>query len=183
MKGGRLIGARDSNNVVSRLSGLTLCWFRGLPTHDATNAFKTYDRAMLDAIPIESTGGFELSLEITVKAFLAGYTISENAFYVAGPGPRGRPASSSGSGCRIISSGISWHSSQNPETASRERVCGSRELSRRGAICMRLTPPRGVSWSDAPRRFCECWPLGLWTAPFTGDRGRAQPEGSKAALR
>jgi hypothetical protein len=32
---------------------------------------------MLGAIQIESKGGFELSLEITVKAFLAGYTISE----------------------------------------------------------------------------------------------------------
>jgi hypothetical protein len=32
---------------------------------------------MLSAIRIESKGGFELSLEITVKAFLAGYTITE----------------------------------------------------------------------------------------------------------
>jgi dolichol-phosphate mannosyltransferase len=77
MKGGRLIGGPWFKQLLSRLSGLTLCWFRGLPTHDATNAFKIYDRAMLDTIPIESTGGFELSLEITVKAFLAGYTISE----------------------------------------------------------------------------------------------------------
>jgi hypothetical protein len=48
-----------------------------MPTHDATNAFKIYDRAMLDDIHIESRGGFELSLEITVKAFLAGFSISE----------------------------------------------------------------------------------------------------------
>ena len=77
MKGGRLIGGPWFKQSLSRLSGLTLCWFRGLPTHDATNAFKIYDRAMLQAIPIESKGGFELSLELTVKAFLAGYTISE----------------------------------------------------------------------------------------------------------
>jgi glycosyltransferase involved in cell wall biosynthesis len=77
MKGGRLIGGPWFKQLLSRLSGLTLCWFRGLPTHDATNAFKIYDRAMLDTIQIESKGGFELSLEITVKAFLAGYTISE----------------------------------------------------------------------------------------------------------
>ena len=32
---------------------------------------------MLGDIHIESKGGFELSLEITVKAFLAGYTITE----------------------------------------------------------------------------------------------------------
>jgi dolichol-phosphate mannosyltransferase len=77
MKGGRLIGGPWFKQMLSRLSGLSLCWFRGIPTHDATNAFKIYDRAMLGAIPIESKGGFELSLEITVKAFLAGYTISE----------------------------------------------------------------------------------------------------------
>ena len=77
MKGGRLIGGPWFKQLLSRLSGLTLCWFRGIPTHDATNAFKIYDRAMLGDIRIESKGGFELSLEITVKAFLAGYTISE----------------------------------------------------------------------------------------------------------
>jgi dolichol-phosphate mannosyltransferase len=77
MKGGRLIGGPWFKQLLSRLSGLTLCWFRGIPTHDATNAFKIYDRAMLSAIRIESKGGFELSLEITVKAFLAGYSISE----------------------------------------------------------------------------------------------------------
>ncbi len=77
MKGGRLIGGPRFKQALSRISGLTLCWFRGIPTHDATNAFKIYDRAMLHAIHIESKGGFELSLEITVKAFLAGYVISE----------------------------------------------------------------------------------------------------------
>lgn len=77
MKGGQLIGGPWFKQLLSRLSGLSLCWLRGMPTHDATNAFKIYDRAVLDAIRIESKGGFELSLEITVKAFLAGYTISE----------------------------------------------------------------------------------------------------------
>ena len=77
MKGGRLIGGPWFKQFLSRLSGLTLCWLRGIPTHDATNAFKIYDRAMLGTIQIESKGGFELSLEITVKAFLAGYRITE----------------------------------------------------------------------------------------------------------
>jgi dolichol-phosphate mannosyltransferase len=77
MRGGRLIGGPWFKQMLSRISGLTLCWFRGIPTHDATNAFKIYDRTMLSDISIESKGGFELSLEITVKAFLAGYIISE----------------------------------------------------------------------------------------------------------
>ncbi len=57
MKGGRLIGGPWFKQLLSRLSGLTLCWFRGIPTHDATNAFKIYDRAMLSSIRIESKGG------------------------------------------------------------------------------------------------------------------------------
>jgi hypothetical protein len=48
-----------------------------VPTHDATNAFKIYDRAMVKSFKIESKGGFELNLELTVKAFLAGYRITE----------------------------------------------------------------------------------------------------------
>jgi dolichol-phosphate mannosyltransferase len=77
MKGGKLIGGPWFKQLLSRLSGLSLCWLRGIPTHDATNAFKIYDRAMLRTIEIESRGGFELSLEITAKAFLTGYKISE----------------------------------------------------------------------------------------------------------
>ncbi len=85
MKGGRLIGGPWFKQLLSRLSGLTLCWFRGIPTHDATNAFKIYDRAMLGAIRIESKGGFELSLEITVKAFPCRLYDLRNALYLAGP--------------------------------------------------------------------------------------------------
>src|ERR1035441_3601776 len=62
---------------MSRVAGPTLHWFRGIPTHDATNAFKLYDSRILKHMTIESTAGFELSLEITVKAFLAGYRIVE----------------------------------------------------------------------------------------------------------
>ncbi len=56
MKGGRLIGGPWFKQLLSRLSGLTLCWFRGIPTHDATNAFKIYDRAMLSAHPHREQG-------------------------------------------------------------------------------------------------------------------------------
>jgi len=77
MRGGRLIGGPFFKQTLSRLAGLSLCWFRGLPTHDATNAFKLYDKEMLDEMTLASTGGFEVNLEITVKAFLAGYRIAE----------------------------------------------------------------------------------------------------------
>jgi dolichol-phosphate mannosyltransferase len=77
MPGGRLLDAPPLKGAMSRVAGLTLHWFRGIPTHDATNAFKLYDSRMLKNMTIESRAGFELSLEITVKAFLAGYRIME----------------------------------------------------------------------------------------------------------
>jgi glycosyltransferase involved in cell wall biosynthesis len=77
MKGGKLIGGPVFKQALSRTAGVSLHWLRGLPTHDATNAFKIYDRAMVKTFNVQSQGGFELSLELTVKAFLAGYRITE----------------------------------------------------------------------------------------------------------
>jgi dolichol-phosphate mannosyltransferase len=77
MKGGKMIGGPWFKQMLSRLAGTSLYWLRRLPTHDATNAFKMYDRSMLQSFVIESRGGFELNLELTVKAFLAGYRITE----------------------------------------------------------------------------------------------------------
>ncbi len=77
MKGGRIVGGPVLKQGLSRMAGVSLCWLRGIPTHDATNAFKIYDGAMLKQFTLESKRGFELNLEITVKAFLAGYRIAE----------------------------------------------------------------------------------------------------------
>ena len=77
MKGGSIEGGPWLKQFLSRTAGVSLHWFRGLPTHDATNAFKIYDRKMVKSFTIESQRGFELNLEITVKAFLRGYRIAE----------------------------------------------------------------------------------------------------------
>jgi dolichol-phosphate mannosyltransferase len=77
MKGGRILNGPVLKQALSRVAGVSLCWLRGIPTHDATNAFKIYDSAMLKSFSLESQRGFELNLEITVKAFLAGYHITE----------------------------------------------------------------------------------------------------------
>lgn len=77
MPGGELHGGPFLKRNLSKLAGLSLHWIRRLPTSDATNAFKLYDAEMLNALKLESRGGFELSLEITVKAFLADYRIVE----------------------------------------------------------------------------------------------------------
>ena len=77
MKGGSIEGGPLLKQFLSRAAGITLHWLRGIPTHDATNAFKIYDREMLKSFTIESQRGFELNLELTVKAFLRGYRIAE----------------------------------------------------------------------------------------------------------
>ncbi len=77
MPGGRIIGGPLLKKSMSRMAGVSLHYFRGIPTHDATNAFKLYDAEMLKSMTLESKNGFELNLEITVKAFLSGYRIAE----------------------------------------------------------------------------------------------------------
>jgi dolichol-phosphate mannosyltransferase len=69
MKGGHHVGGPVFKRTLSRLAGVSLYWVRRLPTHDVTNNFKLYDKALIDSIKIESTGGFEVAMEITVKAF------------------------------------------------------------------------------------------------------------------
>jgi len=77
MRGGKQVGGPKFKGFLSRMAGLTLNWFTGLPTHDPTNNFKLYSRRFLDTVTIESTAGFELALELTVKATLAGRRVAE----------------------------------------------------------------------------------------------------------
>jgi glycosyltransferase involved in cell wall biosynthesis len=77
MPGGRQIGGPRLKRLMSRTAGLTLHWFAGVPTHDPTNNFKLYARRYLDTVTIESTAGFELALELTVKATIARRRVAE----------------------------------------------------------------------------------------------------------
>jgi dolichol-phosphate mannosyltransferase len=77
MRGGHQVGGPRLKRLLSRIAGLTLHWFGGVSTHDPTNNFKLYSRRFLDATTIESSAGFELALELTVKATLAGRSVAE----------------------------------------------------------------------------------------------------------
>ncbi len=77
MPGGKQIGGPFLKGLLSKVAGLSLYYLTPLPTRDITNSFKVYKTALLRSITIESTGGFELGMEITVKAFLQGYQIAE----------------------------------------------------------------------------------------------------------
>ena len=77
MPGGHQIGGPRLKRLMSRAAGLTLHWFAGVATHDPTNNFKLYSRRFLDSVTIESTAGFELALELTVKATIEGRRVAE----------------------------------------------------------------------------------------------------------
>lgn len=76
-KGGRQLGGPWVKRTLSRVAGLTLRWLGGIPTYDPTNNFKLYAKELIDAVEIESTGGFEVALELTVKARRLGFRIGE----------------------------------------------------------------------------------------------------------
>jgi dolichol-phosphate mannosyltransferase len=77
MRGGHQIGGPRLKRLMSRTAGLTLHWFAGVATHDPTNNFKLYSRRFLHTVTIDSTAGFELALELTVKATLEGRRVDE----------------------------------------------------------------------------------------------------------
>lgn len=77
MRGGRQIGGPLLKRLMSRTAGLSLRYLAGFPTHDGTNNFRLYDAALVNELGIESSGGFELALELTAKAFRRGVRIAE----------------------------------------------------------------------------------------------------------
>lgn len=77
MKGGRQIGGPLLKKTLSRLAGVSLKYLAGIPTHDITNSFKLYRKSLVDSIDIESDGGFEIGMELVVKAHFSGLKVTE----------------------------------------------------------------------------------------------------------
>ncbi len=77
MEGGKQIGGPLIKKTLSRLAGVSLWYLAGLPTHDATNSFKLYRKSMVDAMDIESSGGFEIGIEIVTKAHFNSFKVTE----------------------------------------------------------------------------------------------------------
>lgn len=77
MRGGRQLGGPVIKGVLSRTAGVTLRWLAGLPTHDPTNSFKAYRQEFLARTRIQSTTGFCLAMELTVKAHFTGARVEE----------------------------------------------------------------------------------------------------------
>ncbi len=77
MSGGAQVGGPALKKILSRAAGWSLRFLGGLATHDATNNFKMYRKSLLDSLTVESQGGFELGLEMVVKAHLRAARIGE----------------------------------------------------------------------------------------------------------
>ncbi len=77
MKGGAQQGGPWFKKLLSRTAGISLHGLTGLPTHDVTNSFKMHTKKVLNNVEIESQGGFEIGMEIVIKAFQKGYKITE----------------------------------------------------------------------------------------------------------
>jgi len=76
MKDGKKIGGPLLKSLFSKFYGISLYFLLGIPTHDIANAFKMYRKEVIDAILLESKG-FEILVELPLKAFFLGYRITE----------------------------------------------------------------------------------------------------------
>lgn len=77
MRGGRQIGGPWLKGQLARWGGRSLRFIAGFPASDATNSYRLYDAALVRGLTLESTGGFEVGFEITMKAWMAGARIAE----------------------------------------------------------------------------------------------------------
>ncbi len=77
MPGGKQIGGPFMKQLMSRAAGISLHYLTGIPTFDPTNSFRLYSKKFLEKTKIESNGGFELGIELTVKAYFGGHKVGE----------------------------------------------------------------------------------------------------------
>jgi glycosyltransferase involved in cell wall biosynthesis len=66
--GGQQIGGPFLKSWMSRFAGLSLFWFAGVGTRDATNSFKAFSTQFVRDVGIESDTGFEIGIELVAKA-------------------------------------------------------------------------------------------------------------------
>lgn len=76
-KNGKKINGPFFKGIMSKIACRILHYIVGVPTNDSTSSFKCYRQFYVDTVKIQSKGGFELPLELTVKAYAEGLKISE----------------------------------------------------------------------------------------------------------
>jgi dolichol-phosphate mannosyltransferase len=68
MAGGQQVGGPFIKGMLSALAGRSLHLAARVGTRDATNSFKAYSAAFVQAVGIDSRDGFEIGIELTAKA-------------------------------------------------------------------------------------------------------------------
>ena len=63
--------------MITNFGSFLMYFICGIPYRDCTNAFKMFNRKILDKIILESKVGFTFALELTVKAHLNNCKIRE----------------------------------------------------------------------------------------------------------
>ncbi len=76
-KGGKKIGGGYFKSLLSRAAGMLTPVLLNIPITDISNGFKMYKASLLKNMIIESSGGWEFSMEIVIKANNLGYKITE----------------------------------------------------------------------------------------------------------
>jgi dolichol-phosphate mannosyltransferase len=76
IKGGLRMGGSKIKGFFSCFVGRSIFYLLGIPTHDIANAFKMYKKKVVDSVSIQSSG-FEISMEIPLKAYYFGFKITE----------------------------------------------------------------------------------------------------------
>ena len=76
VKGGARLGGSKLKAFLSQFAGRSIHYILGIPTHDIPNAFKMYRKKVIESIDIRSKG-FEVSMEIPLKAYFLGFKITE----------------------------------------------------------------------------------------------------------
>ena len=76
IRGGLRLGGSMVKGFFSSFVGWTLHYLLWIPTHDVANAFKMYRKKVIDNIDIRAEG-FDISMEITLKGYYAGFKIAE----------------------------------------------------------------------------------------------------------
>jgi glycosyltransferase involved in cell wall biosynthesis len=76
IKGGKRLGGSRLKAFFSFFVGMISHLFFGVPTHDITNSFKMCRKNVISSITINAVS-FEISMEITLKAYLKGFKITE----------------------------------------------------------------------------------------------------------
>jgi len=76
IKQGARLGGSKIRGALSAFTGWSLYFILGIPTHDIANAFKMYKRNVIESININAKS-FELSMELPLKAYYAGFKITE----------------------------------------------------------------------------------------------------------